>query len=165
MILLYGNVLLSHPWSQVYLSIFLGLSSHSHPMFLLFFQLLHLLACCFYETVFQLRYLVLHFWQIIIEIIGVDLVDIYFIHLDFYFFHHVSILSFRSLTSCFRIYISFIVNVTLLLMIFVMFTSCFLNSSSNTFLISFAIFSSSREIFGRVAILKEFGNMLLVASH
>ena len=36
-----------------------------------------------------------------------------------------------------------------------MFTSCFLNSSLNTSLIIFVIFSSTREVFGRIVILKE----------
>ena len=146
MILLYGHVLLSHPWSQVYLSIFLGLSSHSHPTFLLFFS---------YSIYLHVVFTRLSSSSDILSCISADY------HWDnwgrfgkhifhsswFLFFHHVSILSFRSLTSCFRIYISFIVNVTLLLMIFVMFTSCFLNYSSNTFLISFAIFSSFKRNF------------------
>ena len=85
------------------------------------------------------------------DIITIDLVVIQFIHFDFKCGDFFLCIFLRI-----RIFISFSVNVKLLLMIFVMFTSCFLSSSSNTSLLIFIIFSRSIETFGLVAILKEF---------
>ena len=170
-VLLYGHVLLLHPRFQVYLSIFLGLYFHSRPMPLLFFSYSIYLYVVSTRPVFHLSNLFLQLWQTIIDILGVDLVVIHLIRLDFkrgYFFStsttftwrsfSINIMPFfRSLTSFLRIFISFFVSVKLLLMIFVMLTSCFLNSSSNTSLmISFVIFYSSREIFNHVVTSKKF---------
>ena len=73
-------------------------------------------------------------------------------------------LSFISLTFSFRMFISFIFNLKLPLIIIVMYTSCFLNSSLNTSLTSFVIFSSLREISGQFIILKKFELLLNVGS-
>ena len=148
------------------------------------------------RPVLRLRYVVLHFWQTIIDIITAD--SVHFIHdiitADSNFFSTSgtfssrsicvnSMLYFRSFTSCLKCEITIFPdplkiakvtpvfktddfkeisskNVKLPLMIFVMFTSCFLNSSLNASLISFVIFSSSREIFGHIAILKEFERLI-----
>ena len=73
-------------------------------------------------------------------------------------------LSFISLTFSFRMFISFIFNLKLPLIIIVMYTSCFLNSSLNTSLTIFVIFSSLREISGQFIILKKFELLLNVGS-